>query len=71
MLTFMDMQTYDQIELAADFVGDRVRFLQDGMKVVVQMYEDKTPRHRASPKRRSHGRRSRRRGQRRHGRALV
>ena len=41
MLTFMDMQTYDQIELAADFVGDQAVFLQDGMKTLVQMYEDK------------------------------
>ena len=40
MLTFMDIQNYDQIELAADFVGeDRVPFLQDGMKVMLQMYE--------------------------------
>ena len=39
MLTFMDMQSYDQIELAADFVGERVQFLQDGMKAVVQMHE--------------------------------
>jgi elongation factor P len=38
-LTFMDMQNYDQIEIAADFVGDRTQFLQDGMKVVVQMHE--------------------------------
>ena len=36
MLTFMDIQTYDQIELATDFVGDRAQFLQDGMKVMVQ-----------------------------------
>jgi len=40
-LTFMDTDTYDQIELNADFVGDQVRFLQDGMKVLVQTYEDK------------------------------
>jgi elongation factor P len=39
MLTFMDMRTYDQIELEADFVGERVNFLQDGMKVIVQMHE--------------------------------
>jgi elongation factor P len=39
-LTFMDMVSYDQIELDADFVGeDRVPFLQDGMKVVMQLYE--------------------------------
>ena len=39
MLTFMDVETYDQIELAADFVGERAHFLQDGMKVMMQMYE--------------------------------
>jgi len=41
MLTFMDMETYDQIELAVDFVGEQAQFLQDGMKTLVQMYEDK------------------------------
>jgi elongation factor P len=40
-LTFMDIDTYDQIEIAADFVGDQVRFLQDGMKVLVQTYDGK------------------------------
>ena len=39
MLTFMDMESYEQIELAADFVGDQARFLQDGMKTLVQLYE--------------------------------
>jgi elongation factor P len=39
MLTFMDMQTYDQIEIASDFVGEQAVFLQDGMKTLVQMYE--------------------------------
>lgn len=38
-LTFMDIKTYDQIELASDFVGERAQFLQDGMKVIVQMHE--------------------------------
>ena len=38
-LTFMDMQNYDQIELDAEFVGERTRFLQDGMKVIMQMHE--------------------------------
>lgn len=39
-LTFMDMQTYDQIEVEADFVGeDRVPFLADGMKVIMQLHE--------------------------------
>jgi len=41
MLTFMDMQSYDQIEIPADFVGEGRQFLQDGMKVVVQMHEGK------------------------------
>ncbi len=41
MLIFMDMQTYEQLELAKDFVGDRVAFLQDGMNVEVELYEGK------------------------------
>ncbi len=41
MLTFMDMESYDQFELSADFVGDQARFLQDGMKTLVTMYEGK------------------------------
>jgi elongation factor P len=39
MLTFMDMESYEQIELATDFVGDQAQFLQDGMKTLVQLYE--------------------------------
>lgn len=39
MLTFMDMESYEQIELATDFVGDQSQFLQDGMKTLVQLYE--------------------------------
>src|SRR3954464_5033277 len=35
-LTFMDIVTYAQIELNADFVGDQTRFLQDGMRFLVQ-----------------------------------
>jgi elongation factor P len=40
-LTFMDIDTYDQIEIDASFVGDQVQFLQDGMKVLVQTFEGK------------------------------
>ncbi|MFL6689921.1 MAG: elongation factor P [Alphaproteobacteria bacterium] len=40
-LTFMDIDTYDQIELNAEFVGNQVQFLQDGMKVLVQTYDGK------------------------------
>ena len=41
MLVFMDTETYEQIELARDFVGDRAAFLQDGMMVTVESYEGK------------------------------
>jgi len=40
MLTFMDMENYEQIELSIDFVGeDQAKFLQDGMKTLVNMYD--------------------------------
>lgn len=41
MLTFMDMESYDQIQLPADFVGERAAFLQDGMTVVLESHEGK------------------------------
>ncbi len=41
MLVFMDTDTYEQVELAKDFVGDRSAFLQDGMMVTVESYEGK------------------------------
>lgn len=40
MLTFMDQESYEQIELQAEFVGDRAAFLQDGMVVVLEFYEE-------------------------------
>lgn len=40
-LVFMDQQNYEQIELPKDFVGERAAYLQDGMKVTLQMYEDR------------------------------
>lgn len=40
-LVFMDAQTYEQLELQKGFVGDRAAFLQDGMKVTVELYEEK------------------------------
>lgn len=39
VLTFMDTETYDQIELNRDFVGERAAFLQDGMEVIVESHE--------------------------------
>lgn len=40
-LVFMNTETYEQLELAKDFVGDRAAFLQDGMMVTVQLYEER------------------------------
>lgn len=40
MLTFMDSQTYEQIALPADLLGERRPFLQDGMTVTVEYYGD-------------------------------
>jgi len=40
-LIFMDTQSYEQLELQKDFVGDRAAFLQDGMMVTLELYEDK------------------------------
>lgn len=41
MLVFMDSDTYEQLELQKEFVGDRSAFLQDGMTVTVELYEEK------------------------------
>ncbi|PRY94447.1 translation elongation factor P (EF-P) [Hasllibacter halocynthiae] len=39
-LHFMDQQTFDQVALPSDILGDRRPFLQDGMVVQVEYYED-------------------------------
>ena len=38
-LVFMDTDTYDQVELPADILGERRPFLQDGMTIVVEFHE--------------------------------
>ncbi|WP_306116469.1 MULTISPECIES: elongation factor P [unclassified Roseovarius] len=38
-LHFMDAETYEQIQLPADILGDRRPFLQDGMTITVEFYE--------------------------------
>lgn len=38
-LVFMDSDTYEQIELEEDFVGERAAFLQDGMTVTLEMHD--------------------------------
>lgn len=40
MLVFMDTETFEQIELPSDLLGERRPFLQDGMKIVVEFYDE-------------------------------
>jgi elongation factor P len=40
LLTFMDLETYEQIDISRDLVGDAAVYLQDGMKVIVESYEE-------------------------------
>ena len=40
-LTFMDKLTYDQVSLDRDLLGEAADFLQDGMDVVMETYEEK------------------------------
>lgn len=39
VLTFMDKETFEQIEIAKDFMGERAAFLSEGMEVKVESYE--------------------------------
>ncbi len=39
MLVFMNTDSYEQIELQSEFIGERAAFLQDGMMVVVESHE--------------------------------
>jgi len=40
-LVFMDAETYDQINIEKDLIGERAAFLQDGMQVVVESHEER------------------------------
>jgi elongation factor P len=40
MLVLMDTDTYEQVQLPADLLGDRRPFLQDGMMVVVEYHNE-------------------------------
>src|SRR5690606_4547569 len=40
-LVFMDKDTYDQINLPADLLGDAAAFLQDGMDVTLELWDEK------------------------------
>lgn len=39
MYTFMDTETYEQVTLAEDMIGEPKVFLQDGMAVTIESYE--------------------------------
>jgi elongation factor P len=38
-LTFMDQETYDQVVVPADLLGDGLPFLEEGMMVTISSYE--------------------------------
>ena len=40
-LTFMDKETYDQVLLEKGILGDAAAFLQDGMDVVMELWEER------------------------------
>ena len=40
LVTFMDTDSYEQISIAATLVGEQAVYLQDGMMVQVEMYEE-------------------------------
>jgi elongation factor P len=40
-LVFMDKDTYEQVSLPEDLIGEPAAFLQDGMDVVMELHEDR------------------------------
>ena len=40
-LVFMDKDTYEQITLPSDLLGDAAAFLQDGMDVVLELWDER------------------------------
>ncbi len=41
MLVFMDKENYEQVSLPEDLLGEPAAFLQDGMDVVMELYNEK------------------------------
>ena len=39
LLTFMDTESYEQVTLSIDIIGEGSAFLQDGMEVIIQSFE--------------------------------
>ncbi|WP_428407035.1 elongation factor P [Hyphococcus sp.] len=42
MLVFMDQESYEQISIPKDLIGERAAFLQDGMAVLVESHEGRS-----------------------------
>ena len=40
MLVFMDVETFEQVELPSDLLGSRRPFLQDGMIIAVEFFDE-------------------------------
>lgn len=40
-LVFMDADTFEQLQLPADLLGDAAAFLQDGMDVTLELYDER------------------------------
>ena len=40
-LVFMDKESYEQVSLPEDLIGDPAAFLQDGMDVVMELHEER------------------------------
>src|SRR5215210_6511249 len=41
MLVFMDKENYEQVSLPADLIGEASAFLQDGMDVAMELYNER------------------------------
>ena len=41
MLVFMDKESYEQVQLPEDLIGEPAAFLQDGMDVVMELHEER------------------------------
>ncbi|WP_411819395.1 elongation factor P [Hyphococcus formosus] len=39
MLVFMDQESYEQVSIPTDMIGERAAFLQDGMAVTIESHE--------------------------------
>jgi elongation factor P len=41
MLVFMDKESYEQVSLPEDLIGEPAAFLQDGMDVIMELHEER------------------------------